>query len=182
MDEQKSQDEQKLQKLSRLTKFLDQLRSDADLRKSFLSTPLATVNSSLGLPQLPDGVNHDLANDIVLAVLRSPQAMETLKEIQIKREANQLDELQSKTETAKVLLDAAPQELQYKLVQLWGGVHPKMPGFDPKPAMANLIVHVDAIAVLTKAAIIHSDYVFNGASSPGFNEIQKVANALSQGQ
>lgn len=169
-------------KFSQLTRLLDRVSTEPSTRESFLEDPLRTVSTSLNLPAAPTSVEPDLANALVLSVLRSPEALSALKEVNAKRDAAELDDLAAKQETAKVVLAAAPAELQTRLLKLWGDKQPHLPGFDPKPALANLIVHVDVVAVVTKAAVVHEDYVFNGSGVPDITDLQKVANALAHGQ
>ncbi len=167
---------------TQLSAFLTNISSDASARKSFLKDPLKTISTFLQLPQIDSGMDNDLTNSIVLSALRSPEAISAIKKINAKRDAMKIDDMQTKQETAKVLLDAAPDDLKIRLIALWGGENPSLPGFNPQAGMANIIVHVDVVVVMTKAAVMHEDIVFSGSISPRQSELQKIANSLAQGQ
>lgn len=169
-------------KFSQLTALLDRISSEASTKAAFLSDPLRVVSASLDLAPMPSDIESNLANALVLSVLRSPKALNALKGVNAKREASQLDEISTKKEIANIILDSAPPDLQARLINLWGGKKPHLPDFDPKSALVNLIVHVDVAAVVTKAVAVHQDYVFNGSGVPDISDLQKVANSLAQGR
>jgi len=168
-------------KISQMTSFLNQLKIDQNVQAQFKSSPLQTVIEKLQLPQAGVHGDTELANSIILALLNSPGSLNDLREVQSKREKNELNDEAAKKQIATVLLAAAPSDLREKLQEKWGGAHPGMPGFNPMPQLANLIVHVDVVAVVTKAAVVHEDYVFNGVVAPTMNEIREVADALARG-
>lgn len=171
-------------KVEAMKKFLDGIENNADLKQRFLSRPLVTVSEALELPDDADQLDSDLANEVVLSVLRSPEKIALLHQVAAREAKGELDERSAKRETALLILEDAPDDLRDRLSALWGNQNPQETSFNPPVAIANLIVHVDVALVVTKAAILHEDVAFSGTIQDTLSttHLQRVANAIARGR
>lgn len=164
----------------KLLDFIKNVEDSSAARESFIGDPVKTIKAALDLKSEGD---HDLsvANQVLLSVLSNKPLLHDLRDHSIKFDKKEINLDQLRASSAKSLIENLPTELKKKVNQHWITAQ----GSEiPSPvAMANIIVAVDTVAVLTEAAVIHSEVFFSatGDVGPGTGELQKLANVIAQG-
>lgn len=159
---------------NRLLQFIDHVENSERVRSDFIADPLNVINSSLGLNINTTGADLSLGNQILLHIIKD-KATQTALQQQISAYKNgQFDRSELKARLSDTLTKFLPVDLSNKVSAAFTG------GQGPI-ALANLIVHVDTVVLITEAAVIHSEYAFSGDVAASQYDIKALANAIAGG-
>jgi hypothetical protein len=159
---------------NKLLQLIDHVENSERVRSDFLSNPLNVINSTLGLNLNTSGADLSLGNQILLHIIKDKATQTALQQEISGYKAGQYDRSELKTRLSDTLTKLLPVDLSTRVTAGFGG------GGGPI-ALANLIVHVDTVVLITEAAVIHSEYAFSGDVAASQYDIKALANAIAGG-
>lgn len=166
----------------KLNALLARVEASPDERARFLARPVEMLTEDLQLKESTKDVDLSLANQLLIATLRNPDAIKALSESSKRHQAGEIDASMMRSDIAKTLIQHSPPEISEQLAKRWGVND--LPNFQLDPhamGMANVAVAVDTVVVVTEAAVVNSEYVFSGRDRLSHDQIQRMSNILGGG-
>lgn len=160
-----------------LTKLIDELKANPMRRADFLRDPVKALSPMIG-PSRASSADLGLSNQVLIATMGNPELMDELRGFSVQHESGEIDEATLTQLTASSLNQHLPNDLKRQLN------HPALEDRSglSSPALANIIVHVDIVVLVTQAAVVNSEVVFNGMADKSAVKLINIANLLAKGR
>ena len=165
----------------RLVAFVERVGSSSEARESFIADPVGQAVRELELDVDLASADVPLANKILLEMMQRSEARDAISNISYKVETKELTIDDARPQIARILVDNSSESTRSELIARWSGGRADF-SVDDTQMIANVALHVDVVAVVTKAVIINSDFVFSGSLAAGGHELTRIANILAQGR
>jgi hypothetical protein len=179
-------------KRQRILDLVNSMDNSEEARSAFIRQPVETLKRALELDIDENAAEIGPTNQILTALLAEPKAISALSEIAADHDHGELSADDARKSVIAVLEEHLPAFDLQKMIEEWRRTVRtpidlnNLPKYEPEPApdpqaIANPVVAVDALAVITSLVVIHSEYVVSGKSG-GYpvGDIRRIATIIAR--
>jgi hypothetical protein len=164
---------------AKLSAFINRISTSAQAREAFVRDPIESLKSNLNIEITGEENNLGIANELLLAMLQSPDAMTEIASAVENYEKNSITRDEAHQSIANTIWNASPDALKTKISNNRNDVIGNSANKPNFYGIANLVVAVDIAVVVTETVAFNSTYVGRAMLRESL-DLQKIAAALAK--